>query len=134
MDLNGLAALSSFSYQGALAQTGNTSQALTQAFTSSQTQVSEASSLLASSAPLEPLFGLGGSSGLDFALLGGSSPSALLPSSDSLPSSTAYLTPSTTAALVRYAYDSNQDPSTAVQNALASTQASMFQAGLDLLA
>lgn len=134
MDVNGLAALSSYFYQSALAQTGNASQALTQALSSTQTQVSGVTSLLASSAPTESLFGTGDTTGLDFALLGGSSPSALLPTSDGLPSSTAYLTPSTTAALVRYAYDQNQDPSTAVQNALASTQASMFKAGLDLLA
>jgi hypothetical protein len=139
MDVNGIGALSAYAYQTTLNQTGSSSQALSQAMTVGQAQAAETSGLLASVGPVDPLAALGGGTtgpglaGLAYAssaasghgpdaiqavlaALGGGS-SALFTGSDSLPVSAAALSPSTTQALVRYAYDQSQNPDKALQQA-----------------
>lgn len=150
--MNVTSALSAYAYQSTLTQTGSASQALTQALVAGQSQVAQTGALLGSVDPLTALsgsdnqgllslaYGSAASSGngpgaiqaMLTTLSGGTS--ALLPSTDGLPVSAAALAPSTTAALVRYAYDQSQNPSTFAQQAATVAQQSVLTSGLNLLA
>ena len=139
MDLTGIPALSSHTYRMALARTGSPSQALTQALAAGQSQAAGVGGLVASAGPGDEaslLAGAAASQGLAalayaqaeasgtgpqalramLAALGGGS-AALFTGSDGLPVSAAALAPTSTAALVRYAYDQTQDPAAALQQA-----------------
>ena len=156
MDVNAVGALSAYTYQTALTQTGSASQALTQALASGQSQAAQTGALLASAGSLDPASLLAGGSNsqaltsLAFAAsaasgngpeaiqamlasLGGGT-SGLLPTADSLPVSAAALTPGATQALIRYAYDQSQDPQTAEQLAISAGQQALMSQGLNLLA
>lgn len=139
MDLTGIPALSSSTYRMALARTGSPSQALTQALAAGQSQAAGVGALVASTGPGDAaslLAGAAGSQGLATlayaqaeasgtgaqaiqAMLGalGGGRAALFTGSDSLPVPAAALAPTSTAALVRYAYDQTQNPATALQQA-----------------
>lgn len=156
MDLNVSSALTAYAYQSTLTQTGSKSQALSQALAASQSQVASATDLLTGATSTDALSALAGSSGtqaltsLSYAtaaqsgngadavqallasLNGGVS--ALLPSSDGMPASATLLSPSTTAALVRYAYDQSQNPANTVAQIAASGQQALLSSGLNLLA
>jgi len=156
MDLNVAGALSSYAYQSALAKTGNKGQALAQAMAVSQSQSSDASLLLASTGSVDPMSALlGGSTSealnsLSYsmsaasgngsqaiqALLAspGSSASSLFSGTDSLPLSAAVLSPASTQALVRYAYDQSQNSSATVEQAIASSQQAIQGSVMNLLA
>jgi hypothetical protein len=157
MDVNLSGALGALAYQTTLNQTGSPSQALLQSLAAGQSQAAEAGSLIASVGPTDPQAGLAGGAGSQalasfaygtsatagkgpeavqalLATLGGTTAPALLPSSDNLPVSAAALSPSTTAALVRYAYDQSQTPAAATQQAIASGQQTLLNTGLNLLA
>jgi hypothetical protein len=155
MDITAMSALNTYAYQNAYAQTGNGSQALVQALTSNQSQMAQMGQILASASPIDPIASLAGSSGSQAlvslaystsasagngpgavqsmlaSLSGGTS--ALLPTSDSLPLSTAILSPSTTQALVRYAYDQSQNQTTTAAQAAASGQQALAASGWNLL-
>jgi hypothetical protein len=156
MDVNAVGALSAYTYQTALTQTGSASQALTQALASGQSQAAQTGALLASAGSLDPASLLAGGSSSQaltslaysasaasgngpeaiqamLASLGGGT-SGLLPTADSLPVSAAALTPGATQALVRYAYDQSQDPQTAEQLAITAGQQALLSQGLNLLA
>ncbi|HEY3401104.1 MAG TPA: hypothetical protein VGK03_10775 [Geothrix sp.] len=156
MDMNVAGALSAYTYQSTLAQTGSASQALTQALATSQSQVGQASALLAGAGSLDGATALAGGSGVQalaslaysasaasgngpealqamLATLGGGT-SALSSTSDSLPLSAAILSPSTTEALVRYAYDQSQNPKNAEQLAITAGQQALLTSGLNLTA
>lgn len=177
MDVSGIGALSSYTYQSTLTQTGSTGQALAQAMAASQSEVANATSLLSGAGSMDSLFALAGASGSQalgplatlaygasgasgapgaspspgegptavqniqamLASLAGGSPglfsSASTPSSsDSLPVSAAALSPATTEALVRYAYDQSQNPTNTAAQAAASGQRTQQSSGLNLLA
>jgi hypothetical protein len=156
MDMSVTGALSAYAYQSTLTQTGSTSQALTQALASSQSQVADARTLLASAGPVDPLAALAGSANgqaltalVDaasassgdspgsvqamLASLGGGT-SALIPTSDGLPVSAVMLSPSTTEALVRYAYDQSQNPDSLANKTDLLGQQALLASGLNLLA
>ena len=151
--MNVTSALSAYAYQSTLTQTGSASQALTQALVAGQSQVAQTGVLLGSVDPLTALsgsdnqgllslaYGSAASSGngpgaiqATLATLNGGTTSALLPSTDGLPVSAAALAPSTTAALVRYAYDQSQNPSAFAQQIATAAQQSVLTSGLNLLA
>lgn len=156
MDMNVAGALSAYTYQSTLAQTGSASQALTQALATSQSQVGQASALLAGAGSLDGAAALAGGSGAQalaslaysasaasgngpealqamLATLGGGT-SGQSSTTDSLPLSTAILSPSTTEALVRYAYDQSQNPKNAEQLAITAGQQALLTSGLNLTA
>jgi hypothetical protein len=157
MDVNAAGALSAYAYQSALSQTGNASQALSQALAASQAQVAQTSSLFTGVGPIDPMATLAGGAesqsqaslyfgassatgnasgtvqGLLSSLLGGSN-SALFSGSDSLPSSAALLTGGALESLVRYAYDQSQNPTASSQQLAASAQQTALTSGLNLLA
>ncbi|MBI1751158.1 MAG: hypothetical protein HY014_12615 [Acidobacteria bacterium] len=158
MNVNGLGALSAYTYQSALTQTGSANQALSQALSASQAQINDLSALFSSTGSEDPLAGLSGASGLSGlnalsystasslgqdsaalqALLGSTSPTASLSSlfsaSDGLSVSASVLAPDATAALVRYTYDQSQNHSASLGQALASGQQTLLSSGLNLLA
>lgn len=137
MNVNATGALSSYTYQSTLTQTGSASQALSQALAASQSQVDEMSSLFGSTGQGDSQASLiAGSSpaalstltysaaaasgnGADAlqALLGSSSASSSLSSLFSTTGgqsmSVAMLSPSAAEALVRYTYDQSQGQSAA---------------------
>ncbi|GLH74309.1 hypothetical protein GETHLI_28110 [Geothrix limicola] len=163
MNVNAMGALSAYTYQSALTQTGSTNQALSQALAASQAQVNDLNSLFSSDGAIDPLASLSGASALqDMSTLTysaaaasgngstalqalvnaqGSNLGSLFSSSDSLSVSEAVLSPSTAEALARYAYDQsqNQTASTAqtsaqtAAQAVASGQQALFNSSLDLL-
>jgi hypothetical protein len=162
MNVNAIGALSAYTYQNTLAQTGSASQALSQALAASQSQADDMSSLLSSVGSVDPLTALSGSSGMESlsaltyassaasgngsdalqAMLGTRSPtsslSSLFSGTDGLSMSAALLSPSTTEALVRYTYDQSQNHTasaaqTAAQ-AIASGQQTLMTSTLNLLA
>lgn len=155
MDMSVSGALSTYAYQNTLTQTGSASQALTQAMAAGQSQAAEAGALLASAGQVDPISALSGGSNSQtlvslaysssaasgngpeavqamLATLGGGA-SALLPTSDGLPVSTAALSPTTTEALARYAYDQSQNPAHTAAQAAAAGQQSLLSSGLNLL-
>jgi len=162
MNVNAVGALSAYTYQSALAQTGNSSQALGQALAASQAQATDMSALFSSGSGSDPMAALGAGSGraalntLTYAtaaasgsgadalqaLLGSSAPtsslSSLFSSSDGLSLSAAVLSPSATEAMVRYTYDQSQNHSTSsaqtAAQAIASGQQTLLSSGLNLLA
>ena len=156
MDVNVAGALSAYTYQSTLAQTGSASQALTQGLAAGQAQVAQANALLASAGSLDATTALAGGSGIQalaslaysasaasgngpealqamLASLGGGT-SAFSATSDSVPMSTAVLSPSTAEALVRYAYDQSQNPKHAEQLAITAGQQALLTSGLNLTA
>jgi hypothetical protein len=167
MDMNVTAALGSYAYQSTLTQTGSANRALAQAMASGQSQASEVGSLVASAGSFDPLASLAGGSNSEaltslayatsaasgtgaqsvqaaLASLGNGT-SAILSSlsssgSDGLPLSAAALSPSTTEALVRYAYDQGQSQSQGLgtsataQQAAASGLQTLMSSSLNLLA
>lgn len=162
MNVNGIGALTAYTYQNTLAQTGSANQALSQALAASQAQTNDMVSLLSSLGTTDPLAAASGASGLQplsaltysasagsgnsfdalQALLGSNSPNSgttsLFSSSDGLSMSAAMLAPDATAALVRYTYDQSQNhtastPQTTSQ-AVASAQQTLLTASLNLLA
>jgi hypothetical protein len=160
MDINAMSALTAYSYQNTLAQTGSRSQAVVQALATSQAQVAQMGSMFTSAQsaadPLAALASLAGGAssqalmGLSYgtqasagngtsavqsllsSLNGGVS--ALLPSSSGFPASAAFLSASTTAALARYAYDQSQNPSSFATQAASSGQQSLLASGWNMLA
>ena len=156
MDMNVSSALTAYAYRSALTQTGSPSQALSQALAASQSQVATATALLTGAGSADAFTGLAGSSGsqaltaLSYAtaaplgtgadavqallasLNGGVS--SLLPASGGMPASAALLSPSTTSALVRYAYDQSQNPTHTAAQSAASGQQALVTSGLNLLA
>jgi len=162
MNVNTIGALSAYAYQNTLAQTGSTSQALSQALAASKAQVDSVTSMLSSMGPVDPLAALSGNSGMEAlsaltysssaasgnsadalqALLGSnastSSLSSLFSGSDGLSMSAALLSPSTTEALVRYTYDQSQNYSASsaqtTAQAIASGQQTLMTSTLNLLA
>lgn len=154
--MNVSSAFTAYAYQSTLTQTGSQSQALSQALAASQSQVASVNALLGGPTSLEPLSALASSSGsqaltsLSYAtaaqlgngadavqallasLNGGVS--SLLPASDGMPASAALLSPSTTSALVRYAYDQSQNPTHTAAQIAASGQQALLTSGLNLLA
>ncbi len=155
MDMNVSSALTAYAYQSTLTQTGSQSQALSQALAASQSQVASATALLSGSTSMEPLSALAGSSGtqaltsLSYATAAPSGTgadavqallaslnggvSALLPASGGMPASAALLSPSTTSALARYAYDQSQNPTHTAAQSAASGQQALMASGLTLL-
>jgi hypothetical protein len=149
MDVNALGAINSYVYQGALSQSGNADQALAQALAAGQSLTADKSSGgPAKVGPVDPLEAARGDKAQQPAsastsiptwnaqgpqalagTLFGSSSSALLSASDSLPASAASLAPGNTEALVRYAYDQSRNP-----DAAASSAQSTLGTGLNLLA
>ena len=133
MNVNAVGALSSYTYQSTLAQTGSAGQALSQALAASKAQVDQASSIFGNTGQGDALTALTASSGLSAlsysasaasgstsdvlqALLGTSSSSSASTSSLSSLFSTsggqsvsaAMLSPDATAALARYTYNQSQ--------------------------
>jgi hypothetical protein len=156
MSLNGVGALSSYAFQNTFAQTGSASQALTQALTATQSQAADTSALLASVSSFDPLAALSGGSNAQalvslaysasaatgngpeavqamLASLGGGASVFTSPSSN-LPGSEAALSPDTTQALARYAYDQSRDPASAAREAATAAQQSLLTSALNLLA
>ena len=158
LDMNAAGAISAYTYQSALSRTGSADQALTHALATSQSLVAASSALFATQiGPINPMPALSGdatgqaSTALPFASLAppgngndhraqvlnallGSTNSALFSSTGNLPVSAAVLSPASTEALVRYAYDQGQNPSTSTNALIASAQQSRLSAGLNLLA
>lgn len=159
MNVNAIGALSAYTYQNTLAQTGSSSQAMSQALAVSQSQADDMSSVLSSLGSMDSQTALSGSSGIEAlsaltysatgkgpdalqALLGSSSPanngSSLFSNSDAMPMSAAVMSPGTMAALVRYTYDQSQNhtssaPQTTSQ-AVTSAQQALMASSLNLLA
>jgi hypothetical protein len=156
MDVNVAGALTAYTYQSTLAQTGSASQALTQALAASRSELNATSTLLDNGPSVDAFASLAGSTGsqaltslaystaaasgngadaiksLLSSLNGGVS--ALLPTSEGMPASAALLSPSTASALVRYAYDQSQNPANTAAKAAASGQQALLSSGLNLLA
>jgi hypothetical protein len=146
MDMNATGALSSYTYQSTLTQSGSASQALNQALAASRSQVDEMSSLYNNSGQEDPLASLAASSGLAAlssltysaaaasgtgadalqALLGSSSATSSLTSLFSTTGaqsmSVAMLSPVAAEALVRYTYDQSQSQNQAAAAATTATQ------------
>lgn len=155
MDMNGIGALSAYTYQSSLAQTGNSKQALAQALTAVQSQVASTATLLGGSGTMDPLAAAVGASGSQSltsliyttaastgagssalqAMLSsmGNSTSALFAPSDALPSSAALLAPKAAAALARYAYDQSQNPDALAKQTATLAQQYLQSSGLNLL-
>jgi hypothetical protein len=162
MAVNAIGALSAYTYQNTLTQTGSASQALSQALAASQAQADQVSALFGTSSSADSFLaqsGTGGLAALTYsaasgsasgsssgigtdalqALLGATSQtSSLFTNSDGQPSSAAMLAPSAAAALARYTYDQSQNHTattaqTAAQ-AIASGQQSLLSSGLNLFA
>jgi hypothetical protein len=145
MNVNATGALSSYTYQSTLTQTGSASQALSQALAASQSQVDEMSSLFSSAGQGDPLASLAASSGLAAlssltysaatasgngadalqALLGSSSAtsslSSLFSTTGGQSMSVAMLSPGAAEALVRYTYNQSQNQTTAATTTAPST-------------
>ncbi len=160
MNVNAIGALSAYTYQNTLAQTGSTNQALSQALAASQSQSNDMGSLLSSLGGTDPLATASASSGLEalsgltysasaasgqgasavLAQLGSksSSASSLFSGTDGLSISTAVMSPSATEALVRYTYDQSQNHTASsaatASQAIASGQQSLMASTLNLLA
>jgi len=158
MSVNAIGALSAYTYQSTLAQTGSSNQALSQALAASQSQASDMSSLLSSLGATDPFATLSASSGLEamsgltysaaagkgasavLAQLGTQSSSAasIFSGSDGLSVSAAVMSPSATEALVRYTYDQSQNHTASsaatASQAIASGQQTLFASTLNLLA
>lgn len=156
MGVDVIGALSSYSYQSALSQTGSPNKALAQGLAAVQAQVAQAGSLFSSGGSMDPLTALAGSAGqpalasltttVGSAAGSGASPvqdllSAFGGSQDSassavsaLPWSVAMLSPASAQALVRYAYDQSQNPSHTAAQAAAAGQQPLLASGLNLLA
>lgn len=156
MDINAMSALTAYSYQNTLAQTGSAGQALTRALAIGQAQVGQMASLFSGGSPSDPLASLAGASAqqalaayaYDSAASSGNGASAapsllatmnsgsssLWATTNSMPLSTALLAPSTTAALARYAYDQSQNQTESAAQAAASGQQSLIASGWNLLA
>jgi hypothetical protein len=162
MNVNGIGALTAYTYQNTLAQTGNANQALSQALAASQSQSNDMMSLLSSLGSTDPLAAASGASGLESlssltystsaasgngfdalqSLLGSNASSSNLTSlfstSDGLSMSAAMLAPDATEALVRYTYDQSQNHTASTpqttSEAIASAQQTMFTTSLNLLA
>jgi hypothetical protein len=155
MDMNVSSALTAYAYQSTLTQTGSRSQALSQALAAGQSQVASATNLLDGAGSTDALAALAGNSGapaltaLSYATAAQSGTgadavqallaslnggvSALLPAADSMPTSAPLLSPSTTEALVRYAYDQSQNPANTTAQIAASGQQALLSSGLSLL-
>lgn len=155
MDIQAMSALSAYSYQTALAQTGSRNQAVAEALAANQAQVGQLRTLMSSTGTPDPYASLAGASGLqalttlsyNSALASGNgsaavqsllaslnpSPSSLLPSTSNMPQSALLLSSSTTTALARYAYDQSQNPAAAASQALAAGQQSLLASGWNLL-
>jgi hypothetical protein len=164
MNVNGIGALSSYTYQSTLAQSGSASQALSQALAASQSQVDDLSSLFNNSgqgASLGASSGLTALSSLTYsattasgngtdalqALLGSnattSTLSTLFTTTGGQSLSVAMLSPNAAEALVRYTYDQSQSQSQS-QSASSNTQTTaqliasgkqtLLTSGLNLLA
>jgi hypothetical protein len=156
MAVNAIGALSAYTYQNTLTQTGSASQALSQALAASQAQADQVSALFGTSSSADSFLaqsGTGGLAALTYsaatdsgtgtdalqALLGATSQtSSLFTNSDGGPSSAALLAPSAAAALARYTYDQSQNhTATSAQTAaqaIASGQQSLLASGLNLFA
>jgi hypothetical protein len=143
MNVNAIGALSSYTYQNILSQTGSASQALSEALVASQSQVDQASSLFGNTGQGDALTTLAASSGLSAlsslsysaaaassgssdalqGLLGSSSStsslSSLFSTSGGQSVSAAMLSPDAAEALARYTYNQSQNNS----NSTASTTA-----------
>lgn len=155
MDVNVAGALTAYTYQSTLAQTGSASQALTQALAASQSELNATSTMLDNGSSVNAFASLAGGSGsqaltsLAYATAAGSGNgadaiksllsslnggvSALLPSSEGMPASAALLSPSTTSALARYAYDQSKNATATVAQAAASGQQALLASGLNLM-
>lgn len=156
MDINAISALSAYTYQSALTQSGSPAQALNQALPVAQSQAATVGGLLASAGSVDPLAALAGGADAQalgslayaasaasgngpealqalLASLGGSS-AALLSPSTGQPSSTASLSPSVAEALARYAYDQSQNPAHTVAQTAAAGQQVLLASTLNLLA
>ena len=156
MDMNVAGALSAYTYQSTLAQTGSSSQALGRGLAASQSQAANTNALLSSAGAVDPMAALADGSGIQAmaslaytasassgngvaaaqtVLASLSSPStALFASSDKAPASAAALSPGATVALARYAYDQTADPKTSAHLAAAAAKQALLTTGLDLLA
>ena len=144
--------LSTYTYQSTLQQTGSASQALSQALAASKSQADLVGSLFGNTGTQDALAGAftspdlaaltyttsaaagSGSDLLQSLLSGASSSFAGLFSSDGQSLTSAMVSPSAAAALARYAYDQNQNPTALIQQATTSAQQSLLQSGLSLLA
>ena len=161
MNVNAIGALSSYTYQSTLAQTGSASQALSQALAASQSQVDEASSIFSSGGQGDALTALAASSGLSAlsslsysaatasgnssdalqAVLGSSASSSTATSSLSSLFSTsggqslsvAMLSPSAAEALVRYTYDQSNNKSSSTAPATTPTITQLIASGQQTL-
>jgi hypothetical protein len=157
MNVNATGALSSYTYQSTLAQTGSASQALSQALAASQSQVDQASSIFGSTGQGDALSALAASSGLSAlssltysaasasgsssdalqALLGSSSStsslSSLFDTSGGQSMSVAMLSPSSAEALVRYAYDQSNNKSSSTAPATTPTITQLIASGQQTL-
>ena len=154
--MNAAGAISAYTYQSALSQTGNADQALAQALSASQSLVAADSALFANQiGPVNPMAAFSGdasgqfSTALPFpssapsngdgaqALLNSllsSTSSALFSGTDNMPVSAALLSPTSTEALVRYAYDQSQNPNTSTNSLIAAAQQTLLTSALNLLA
>ncbi len=155
MDMNGIGALSTYTYKSVLAQGGSAKQALAQALTSVQSQVASAATLFSGSDAMDPLATVVGASGSQSltsliyttaastgsgssalqAMLSsmGNSTSTLFTPSGGLPDSAALLAPQAAAALARYAYDQSQSPDALSKQAATLAQQYLQTASLNLL-
>jgi hypothetical protein len=157
MNVNATGALTSYTYQNILSQTGSTSQALSQALAASQSQIDQASSLFGSTDQADPLTTLAASSGLSAlssltysavaasgngsdalqAMLGTSSStsslSALFTTSSGQSTSVAKLSPSAAEALVRYTYEQGQNKSGSTAPATTPTITQLIASGQQTL-
>jgi hypothetical protein len=156
MDINAISALSAYTYQSALTQSGSAAQALTQSLSLAQSQSASVGGLLASAGSVDPLAALAGGSETQAlaslaysaseasgtgsesvqALLAalGTGSSALLTTSTALPTSAVGLSPSATEALARYAYDQSQNPTHTIAQTAAAGQQALLASTLNLLA
>lgn len=159
MDINAMSALTAYSYQNTLTQTGSRNQAVLSALATSQAQVAQMGSMFApaqsASDPMASLASLAGAGGAQ-ALMGLSygtqvangngnnavqsllsslngGVSALLPSTNGIPASAAFLSSSTTAALARYAYDQSQNPNAFATQAATNGQQSLMASSWNML-
>lgn len=160
MNVNAIGALSAYTYQNTLAQTGSSNQALSQALAATQSQAGDMTSLLSSLGATDPFATLNASSSLEAlsaltysaSAASGQGPSAVLAQlrtqsssatslfsgTDGLSLSAAVMSPSATEALVRYTYDQSQNhtasAATTASQAIASGQQSLMASTLNLLA
>ena len=158
MDFNAVGALSLYTFQNTLSQTGNASQALLQALSLGRAQGADISALVGSAGSVNPIDALagapaassladlaygvsaaGGTGGTSvqtlLASLGGGSTSiaGLFANPDQLPVSTNTVTPNATQALAQFAYGQNQSPAEAASNGILAVQQAIQDATLNLL-